>query len=66
MTVFNRRNALIGWFVVKLGKRKAKQSAPSKATAVKAGAAAGGAAAVGTSLLFWRKHKKSGETATES
>jgi len=64
MSIFNRRNALIGWAVVKLGKRKAKQSAPSKGTAVKAGAAAGGAAAVGTSLLFWRKRKKSDPTVT--
>jgi LPXTG-motif cell wall-anchored protein len=61
MSIFNKRNALIGWIVLKLGKRKAKQSAPSKATAAKAGAAAGGAAAVGTGLLFWRKRKKSDE-----
>jgi hypothetical protein len=66
MTVFNKRNALIGWLVLKIGKRKAKQSAPSKATAAKAGAAAGGAAAVGTSLLFWRKRRKSDEPASES
>jgi len=61
MTVINKRNAVIGWLVLKVGKRKAKQSAPSKATAAKAGAAAGGLAAVGTSLLFWRKKKKSNE-----
>jgi LPXTG-motif cell wall-anchored protein len=61
MSIFNKRNALIGWIVLKLGKRKAKQSAPSKGTAAKAGAAAGGAAAVGTGLLFWRKKKKTDE-----
>ena len=66
MTIFTKRNALIGWLAVKSGKKTAKVVAPSKSTAVKAGAAAGGAAAVGTSLIFWRKKKKSGETAAES
>jgi hypothetical protein len=65
MTIFNRRNALIGWLVVKAGKRKAKQSAPSKSTAVKAGAAAGGAAAVATGAAVLRKKKKSDESASD-
>jgi hypothetical protein len=66
MTIFNKRNALIGWLAIKSGKKTAKVVAPSKSTAVKAGAAAGGAAAVGTSLLFWRKKRKSGENETET
>ena len=65
MTIFNRRNALIGWLVVKLGKRKAKQSAPSKSTAVKAGAAAGAAGAVATGAVVLRKKKKSDEPASD-
>ena len=59
MTIFNKRNALIGWLVVKLTKNKAKQSAPSKSTAVKAGAAAGAAGAVATGAAVMRKKKKS-------
>ena len=65
MTIFNRRNALVGYFVLKLGKRKAKQSAPSKSTAVKAGAAAGGAAAVATGAAVLRKKKKSDESSSD-
>jgi len=61
MSIFNKRNALIGWVVVKAGKRAAKRKAGEVApTAARTGGAAAGAlAAIGGLLLFWRK-KRSG------
>jgi hypothetical protein len=56
MSIFNRRNALIGWIVVKLGKRAAKQKASEAVPSARTGGAIAGAlAAVGGALLFWRK-----------
>lgn len=62
MTIFNRRNALLGWLAWTVGKRVGKRKAreavptidretkrPNKPAIVAALAAAGGA------LLFWRK-----------
>ena len=64
MTIINRRNAVLGWGVwkvgKKVGKRKVRKAAPtSGGTAVKAGAAAGGLAAITGVLFFWRRKKKS-------
>jgi hypothetical protein len=62
MGIVNRRNAMIGWAVVKLGKRAAKNKAktvvPSERPSgrVSAGVAAGVAAFFGV-LTFWRKRK---------
>jgi hypothetical protein len=59
MGIVNRRNAIVGWVVVKLGKRAAKRKAqdvaPSARTA--GGVAAGALAAVGGALFFWRKKR---------
>lgn len=71
MSVFNRRNAFIGWLVLTLAKPVAKQKA--RAAARKAGTKKGGAvtaslAAVGAAaagLMFWRKRRSNG-TSTES
>jgi hypothetical protein len=61
MGIVNRRNAVIGWLVVKVGKRAAKKKAqgavPSRATG---GAAAGALGALGGALLFWRKKRGRG------
>jgi hypothetical protein len=62
MGIVNRRNALVGWAAIKVGKRVAK----SKATAVVPGTAddsmrpnksaiALAVAAIGGALVFWRK-----------
>jgi hypothetical protein len=62
MGIVNRRNAMIGWAVVKLGKRAAKNKAktvvPSERPSGKmsAGVAAGVAAFFGV-LTFWRRRK---------
>jgi hypothetical protein len=64
MGIVNRRNAMIGWAVVKLAKRKSKQKAkdvvPSEAPSGKLAAAlAAGLAAVVGVLTFWRRRKGS-------
>jgi hypothetical protein len=71
MSVFNRRNAFIGWLVITLAKPVAKQKAAraarkaksKKGGAVAASLAAAGAAAAG--LMFWRK-RHSGDTPGDS
>jgi hypothetical protein len=67
VSVFNRRNAFIGWLVIALAKPVAKQkawAAARKAGTKKGGAVAASIAAVGAAaagLMFWRK-RKSGDT----
>ena len=62
MSIVNRRNAVIGWVVVKLGKRVAKQKAsdavPSKRTG---GFVAGALAAAAGAALFLRRRSGDGE-----
>jgi hypothetical protein len=58
VTIFNKRNALIGWLVVKLAKQRA--NATSTRTRIGAGAAAG-FAALGGALFFWRKTRGTDE-----
>ena len=71
MSVFNRRNAFIGWLVLTLAKPIAKQKARAaarKAGTKKGGAVAASLAAVGAAaavLMFWRKRRCNG-TPTES
>ena len=71
MSVFNRRNAFIGWLVLTLAKPVAKQKARSaarKAGTKKGGAVAASVTAVGAAaagLMFWRKRRSNG-TPTES
>lgn len=65
MGIVNKRNAVVGWLVVKLGKRVVKQKAAGAVPSARTGGAAAGAlAAVGGVLLFW-KHKRGGEAAGE-
>ena len=69
MGIMNRRNAVVGWGVLKIGKRVAKRKAKAAVpgTGEHAGlnksALAGIAAAVSGALFFWRK--KSGGSGTE-
>ena len=63
MAIVNKRNAVVGWVTLKLGKRVVKQKAADAVPSAKTGgAAAGGLAALGGALLFWRK-KRGGDTA---
>jgi hypothetical protein len=64
MSVFNKRNAVLGWTVWQVGKRKAKQKAKSAVPGRSGdsmrpnkGAIATGVAALGGVLWFWRKRR---------
>lgn len=64
MGIVNRRNAVVGWLVLKLGKRAAKKRAQAAApgAARTAGSVAGTLTALGGMLLFWRKKKRGTDT----
>jgi hypothetical protein len=65
MAIVNRRNAVIGWVVVKLGKRAAKKKAADSVPSARTGGVAAGAlAALGSALFFWRR-KRGGENGAE-
>jgi LPXTG cell wall anchor motif len=58
MSIVNRRNAVIGWLVVKLGKRAAKRKAQGAVpNARTGGAVAGTLAALGGLLVLKRKKR---------
>jgi hypothetical protein len=63
MGIVNRRNAVVGWIVLKLGKRAAKKKAQGAVPDARTGGAVAGAlAALGGALFFWRR-KRGGSTA---
>jgi hypothetical protein len=58
MGIVNKRNAIVGWLVLKLGKRAAKKKAQGAVPGPRSGGlVAGAVAAVGGVLLFWRKKR---------
>lgn len=64
MTIFNRRNAVLGWFAwtvgKRVGKRKARQAVPTIDSETKRPnkpAILSGLAALGGALWFWRKRR---------
>lgn len=60
MGIVNKRNAVVGWIVLKLGKRAAKKKAQGAVPGPRTGGVAAGAlAAIGGALLFWRKKRDS-------
>ena len=64
MGIVNRRNAVIGWSVWKIGKRIAKRKAKSAAPSVESGRPSKSLWAVAIAglvggLTFWRKHRES-------
>jgi len=62
VSIVNRRNAVIGWLVVKIGKRAAKKKAQGAVpNARKGGAVAGSLAALGGLLMFKRKRRTDSE-----
>jgi hypothetical protein len=61
MGIVNKRNAVVGWVVVKLGKRAAKKKAQGAVPGPRTGGVAAGAlAALGGVLVFWRKRRGGG------
>jgi hypothetical protein len=58
VSIVNRRNAVIGWLVVKIGKRAARKKAQGAVpNARKGGAVAGTIAALGGLLMLKRKKR---------
>jgi len=65
MGIVNRRNAVLGWAVWKIGKKAARKKLQHAVPAVEGGrpnkpAIAAGAAAGGGVLLLWRKLRRRG------
>jgi hypothetical protein len=60
MSIVNRRNAVVGWVAVKVGKRVVKRKAADAVPSARTGGALAGAlAAVGGALFFWRRSRSS-------
>jgi hypothetical protein len=60
MGIVNKRNAVVGWVAVKVGKRVVKKKAADAVPRARTGGAAAGAlAAVAGVLFFWRRSRKS-------
>jgi LPXTG-motif cell wall-anchored protein len=58
MTIVNKRNALVGWLTVKVGKRVVKKKAQGAVPGPRTGGAVAGAlAAAGGALFFWRRKR---------
>ena len=58
MAILNKRNAIVGWLAVKVGKRAVKRKAAEAVPSARTGGALAGAlAAVGGVLLFWRRKR---------
>jgi hypothetical protein len=61
MSIVNRRNAVLGWGVWKVGKvaakRKAKQAVQPNDKARNKGAILSAAAATGGAVWFWRRRR---------
>ena len=67
MGIVNRRNAVLGWGVWKVGKRVLRRKAKGAAPSVEGGRPnksllAVGAASVAGMLTFWRKRRSGGQS----
>ena len=62
MSIVNRRNAVIGWLVVKAGKRAAKRKAQGAVPDARTGGFVAGALAALSGLLLLLKRKKHTDT----
>ena len=73
MSLFNKRNAVLGWTVWQVSKRAAKRKAKTAVPGRSGGsmrpnkgAMATGLAALGGALWFWRKHRSDDRPETRS
>ena len=64
MAILNKRNAVVGWVALKVGKRVVKKKAAGAVPDARHGGAAAGALAALTGILFFWRHKR-GATASE-
>jgi hypothetical protein len=66
MGIVNRRNAVVGWLVLKAGKRAAKKKAQGVgAPGPRAGGIAAGALAALGGLVAFRRRRRRGDTEEE-
>ncbi len=63
MGIVNRRNAVVGWVVLKAGKKAAKRKAQDVTPGPRTGGAAGALAALVAVLFFWRRKRGGGDSA---
>ncbi|HEY5057974.1 MAG TPA: hypothetical protein VII51_03055 [Gaiellaceae bacterium] len=59
MGIVNKRNAIVGWLVIKAGKRQAKKKAQAAGVRGR-GIATGAVAGLGGVLVLWRKLHRQG------
>jgi hypothetical protein len=66
VSILNKRNAVLGWGVWKVGKvaakRKAKQAVQPKERSRPKGAILSAVAAIGGAVWFWRRRRSNGES----
>jgi len=55
VSIVNRRNAVVGWLALTVGKQYLRQKAGNRNRAAVATAAAAAVAAVAGALVFWRR-----------
>ncbi len=60
MGIVNRRNAVLGWLALKVGKRVAKRKARSAAPASRVGGVVAGLAATLGGLFLFRRKRRGG------
>jgi hypothetical protein len=65
MAILNRRNAFVGWIVVKATKSVVKQKAADSVPSARTGGAAAGIVAGITGALLVRRRKRGDDGATE-
>ena len=61
MAVMNRRNALVGYVVLKVAKRTVKQKAASATPSARTGAVAAGVIGAATGAILFLRHKHTDE-----
>jgi len=63
MGIVNRRNAVVGWAVIKVGKRLVRPKSSDTLSGPKAGGIAAGSLAALGGLLAWRRARRDGSDA---
>jgi hypothetical protein len=62
VSIINRRNAVVGWSVVKIGKRVIRRKTPPKSGPPTKSLVAVGLAGAAGALTFWRRRSSDSES----